>query len=67
MIEVAFIFTAAVILMASVRIVGLLFGRSIAMPNLIFGLNFTDPGAAVMLYPSVAFQLWFWTNHYGLF
>ena len=66
MIEIAFIFTAAVCLTASVKFIGLMLGNGITLPMIIPILEW-GPTHYLIWYPSLMFQIWFWINYLGVF
>ena len=66
MIEALFIFTAVMVITALFKFVGLVFGNSINLPYIIPYTNIT-PGHYLVWYPSLAFQVWFWTEQLGVF
>lgn len=65
-IEILFIFTAAMLIMASVKMLGAVFGNGVTLPNII---PFTDvtPTRHFIMYPSTMFQVWFWAERLGVF
>ena len=66
MIEVAFVFTAAMLLLALTKIIPAMFGKSVNLPHLIPFTSLT-PTHYLILYPSAIFQVWFWTERLALF
>jgi len=70
MIEALFIFTAAMSILAAFKLTGYIFGNGVSLPALFPGvplLQYLTPTHFIILYPSVMFQVWFWTNKLGVF
>jgi len=66
-IEIAFIFTAAMLVMVLVRILSIMLpGSNVTLPIIIPFTNI-NPGNALIFYPSMLFQIWFWTEKLGVF
>jgi hypothetical protein len=65
-IEIAFIFTTAMIILAALKIVPAMWGSDITLPHLIPWTRLT-PTHYLIMYPSVIFQVWFWVNRLGVF
>jgi len=65
MIEALFVFTLAMMIPAAFKFVGLLFGISIDLPPVI--ISILTPDHYIIFYPSLMFQIWFWTNKLGVF
>ena len=64
-IEIAFIFTAAMLVMALFRIIPLAWGRGVQLPYLIPYSGLT-PTHFLIMYPSLMFQIWFWAERLGV-
>lgn len=70
MIEVVFIFTATILIAASIKMAGAILGNGVTLPAVVPFLpvlNEMSPTHFIYMYPSIAFQVWFWANHAGLF
>ena len=57
-----FVFTAAVLVLASVKMAGAILGNSVSLPH----YGYLSPTNWTILYPSVLFQVAFWTNELGI-
>jgi len=65
MIEALFIFTAVMVITATIKYMGLILGNDMTLPYLIPGV--CSPGHFLIWYPSAMFQVWFWTDKLGVF
>jgi len=65
MIEALFIFTAVMVITATIKFIGLIFGNDMSLPHLIPGVM--SPGHFLIWYPSAMFQVWFWADNLGVF
>lgn len=65
-IEITFILTAAILIMAAIKMGGAMLGNGVNMPAVI---PFTDVGPTrhFLMYPSTLFQVWFWANYLEVF
>ena len=66
-IEIAFIFTAVVLIHAAFKMLGAVFGNGITLAYLIPILGNPTPTTWYIVYPATAFQVWFWAHHLGVF
>ena len=66
-IEIAFIFTAVMLIHAAFKLVGLVFGNSMSLAYLIPILGEPTPTTWYIIYPATAFQVWFWAEKLGVF
>jgi len=62
--NVLFILTAGILILASLKLFGLLLGKSINLPPIPF--TSYAPDCNLTLYPSMFFQVWFWAERLGL-
>ena len=53
-----FVFTAAVLILASIKMAGAILGNGVTLPS----IGFLSPTHLVFLYPSLLFQVAFWTD-----
>ena len=65
MLTAIFVFTAAMLVLSSIKMVGAILGNGITMPS-ILPLVDIGPASSIVMYPSVLFQVWFWTDKLGL-
>lgn len=68
MMDFIFIFTAAMIIVASFKLVGLAFGNGITLPQLhpaVFGVVLV-PDSWLIFYPSLMYQVAFWSYKLGV-
>jgi len=65
-IEIAFIFTACAIITGFFKMFGAMIGNGVTLPAIIPFTEIT-PTHYIIMYPSVMFQVWFWSNKLGVF
>lgn len=65
MIEALFIFTAVMVITATIKFIGLILGNDMQLPYIIPGV--CSPGNFAIWYPSALFQVWFWADKLGVF
>lgn len=65
MLTIAFVFTAAILVLASIKLAGAILGNGVTLPAVI---PYTElsPSHYVYMYPALFFQVWFWTDKLGL-
>ena len=61
MYEIFFVFTASMLILASIKILSVMVCNVVELPTMIPGILFT-PANAFVLYPSLIFQVYFWTD-----
>jgi hypothetical protein len=66
-IEIAFIFTAVVLIHATFKMIGAVLGNGITLAYLIPILGKPTPTTWYIVYPATAFQVWFWAERLGVF
>jgi len=60
-----FVFTAAMLILGSVKLTGAILGNGVTMPPIIPGVDM-GPTHFVIMHPSLLFQVWFWTDNLGV-
>ena len=65
-IEIAFIFTAMIVIVVAIRFAGQILGNGIDLALIIPFTNVT-PARNFIIYPSIMFQVWFWAERLGVF
>ena len=65
-IEIAFVVTAAVLIMAAIKMGGAMLGNGVSMPAVIPFTN-VGPTRHFIMHPATLFQVWFWADRSGVF
>ena len=74
MMTAIFVFTTAMLITASIKFIGLVFGNGMIIPWIIppFGperhrlCDGITPGHWIIFYPSLMFQIWYWVDNLGV-
>ena len=66
-VEIIFILTAVYVITGFFKFCALILGNSIELPGIFYPLLTITPTHAFIWYPSLAFQVWFWSVHFGVF
>jgi hypothetical protein len=67
MIEILFIITVTLLIASAPEILSVILGNGATMPGPFGPLIDMGPTHFLFVYPSLAFQVWFWTDKMGLF
>ncbi len=65
-IEILFVFTAAMLVVALFKMIPAMWGTDITLPYIIPYTQLA-PTHYLIMYPSTIFQVWFWATQLGLF
>ena len=65
-IEIAFIVTTAILIMAAIKMGGAMLGNGVTMPSIIPIIDI-GPTNQIIMYPATLFQVWFWVERLGVF
>lgn len=60
MIELFFVLSTSILIMSSIKVIGLMVRVDINLPSIITAN--VSPENGIFLYPSILFQVWYWTN-----
>ncbi len=65
-IEILFIITTTLLIAASIKLAGAILGNGVSMPQILPYVKIS-PTHYLVMYPSIYFQVWFWTDRLNMF